>query len=143
MVNRELQLYFYSRTAGRTRLEPQPGSTRPNGNGAEKKRASDPRFIPRWYAYVDDQSPEYRIAARPFKYQARVNTGLLYDIDGDNHNYYDDAQYADATLLEIALDEAGFFGLWSPRLGVAVLFQPLDCVQIAHERDLFELKDVI
>lgn len=136
-MNFDLQLFFYSTTPGRTVLHPQSGNTCPPGNGAEKRRVLDPGFLPRWYAYVNDQAPEPRIAARPIKYQARIDSRHLYDIEGDVDNYRDFPRYADVTYLESALEKCGFQGYWSPARGVAVLFVSLPCHQIAHERDLF------
>ena len=87
------KLTHYSNTEGLAILLPQAGSTSPDGNGAEKKRAALPGFVPRWYGYVDGQEPEYRIEGRKFKYVAEISSALLYDIDADRDDYRADSRW--------------------------------------------------
>ena len=137
------KLSHYSNTEGLTVLRPQEGSTRPDGNGEEKKRAGLPGFVPRWYGYVDEQKPEYRIEARRFKYEAQVGTARLYDIDVDVDDYRTSAFYSNPNALEFALEEAGYLGYFSATYGIAAIFHPVPCVQVTHERDLFELREEV
>ncbi len=137
------KLTHYSNTAGIEILLPQAGSTSPAGNGAEKKRAGLPGFVPRWYGYVDGQTPEYRIAGRKFKYVAKVSTDLLYDIEADSDDYRGDRCWGDPNVLEAALKEAGYYGYFSSAHGIAAIFGPLLCTQVTHERELFELREEV
>jgi hypothetical protein len=137
------KLTHYSNTEGIAILLPQAGSTRPDGNGAEKKRAGLPGFVPRWYGYVDEQTPEYRIEGRRFKYEARVSTYRLYDIDVDSDGYRDNSRWSEPNALEFALEEAGYIGYFSAGYGIAAIFHPVPCIQVTHERDLFEFEATI
>lgn len=137
MTNFNFRLTHYSNLVGLNVLKPQAGDTLPDGNGAEKKRAADPQFTPRWYAYINDQHPEPRIAARKYKYTTVIDGRRLYDVDKDADGYRDSARNADATYFENALHEAGYNGYFSASYGITALFIPLTCEAIAHEGDLF------
>jgi len=137
MTDFDFRLTHYSDLVGLNVLKPQGGSTSPDGNGAEKKRADDVWFEPRWYAYINDQRPEPRIAAREYKYVTVIDRRRLYDVDKDADGYRDSARYADATYFENALAEVGYCGYFSATYGIAALFTPLICEAVAHERDLF------
>jgi len=137
-----IKLTHYSNTEGLAILLPQAGSTRPDGNGEEKKRAALGGFVPRWYGYVEGQEAEYRIAGRKFKYVADV-LGQVYDIDKDADGYREGAFYSNPNALEQALEEAGYTGYVSPAYGIAAIFHPVVCVQVTHEQDLFELREEV
>lgn len=110
-------LIHYSTTEGLEILTPTAGPEFP-GNGAERKRADDPAYLPRWYGYVFGTRPEPRIAQRPYTYLAVVNSADIYDLDADPEQL----RQPDPTATERAIWQAGYRGYRSAYGIVAVFY---------------------
>lgn len=137
----------FDKREGLTHIDPQEKGHR-NIAGAEMKRLKAGGAPRRVHYYLGDYpytgKPEDAVGALPFKYEASVKRGHIYDLSADPHNFKIQAKKegmarADMNDVETLIEEMGYAGYINPNGPYGDTVAMFAALDVAESRSLKQI----